>query len=305
MASSVKVNDEGREPPGNPSPSKESKKDSKTKTSRPLKAVYCLQFSTKIPFDFHHGMSEVQKMVTLPNDSVVALDRANRKLKLFSADLEFLHYADVGVAPAGLTVIKNSTVAVSSGDMKNHITLFKVDDNTLQRTKDIEWEHENYAVCDITYADHHFVCLTSKYQSTGKSEICVERIDTDGKRRTVFTENGNAHLGYNLISGSGNYFYICDCYKNKVRCMSYEGKLLWETETSRGPLGIALVKENILVSSFAEGVVSQISLDGHMYKSPVIQELAKPGSICYQRKRKRLLVSRSDTGNPIRVYTID
>ncbi|XP_033762117.1 uncharacterized protein LOC117343746 [Pecten maximus] len=272
--------------------------------SRPLNAVYSLQFSTKIPFDFHHGMSEVQKIVTLPNDSVVALDRANRKLKLFSADLQFLHYVDVGVAPAGLTVVSNSTVAVSSGDIKNHLTLYKTEDNALYQVKVIEWEHENYAVCDITYTDRHFVCLTSKYQNTGESEISVERIDMDGKRNTVFTEKGNAHLGYNLMSGNDGCFYICDCYKNKVRCMSSEGKLLWEVETSRGPLGIAMVAGSILVSSFAEGLVCQITPERQMCSSPVIKDLTKPGSICYQKKRKRLLVSRSDTGNPIRVYTI-
>ncbi|XP_069114616.1 uncharacterized protein [Argopecten irradians] len=272
--------------------------------SRPLKAVYSSQFSTKLPLDFHHGMSEVQKIVTLPNDNVLALDRANRKLKLFSADLQFLHYVDVGVAPAGLTVVSNSIVAVSSGDMKNHITLYKTEDNEIHQTKDIEWENEHYAVCDIAYVNKTFVCLSSKYQKTGVSELSVEQIDIDGKRNTIFSEKGNAHLGYNLLAGEDGRFYICDCYKNKIRCMSFDGKPLWEVETSRGPLGIALVAGSILVSSFAEGLVCQISQDGQMSKSPVIQDLTKPGSICYQRKRKRLLVSRSDTGNPIRVYTI-
>ncbi|OWF46164.1 uncharacterized protein LOC110456069 isoform X2 [Mizuhopecten yessoensis] len=266
----------------------------------PIKGVYCTKFSSRIISDTKEGSYMVQRMVTLPNDRVIVLDRDNTKLKLFSSEYKFMHSVCVSGFPVGLTVVDESTVAVSD-ESTNCIALYTVH-NIVNKSASIQCGREGGYLMDISYSNHHFICLKFNYADKVRT---IERVSMTGQRETVFKGQEWCDIGYHVIARE-NRFYTTECVRDTVRCMTYDGKVLWKRKTPFGPMGITVVRGTLCVVALTKGVVCQLSLDGERYDHQVIQGVTKPYiyCICYQSVRKRLLVSSSIPGEPIKVYTI-
>ncbi|XP_033749407.1 uncharacterized protein LOC117334077 [Pecten maximus] len=277
----------------------EGKKD--TVTALPITGAYCTKFSSKIEEDTKEGNYVVQRMVALPDDRVIVLDRDNIKLKLFSSTYHFLHSVGLGGVPVGLTVVNASSVAVSD-ETTNCITLYAIQDNTIQTSTSLQCGMDNGYLLDIAYSKQHFICLKWDFANRIRT---VERVSMTGHRQTVVQIQDWCDIGYHIIA-MDNCYYTTECASDQVRCMTYDGKQLWKKRTPLGPMGMTTVNRTLCVVSLTKGVVSQLSLDGTIYGHNILQNVTKPYiyCICYQNLRKRLLVSCSEREAPIMVFDI-
>ncbi|XP_021375195.1 uncharacterized protein LOC110464341 [Mizuhopecten yessoensis] len=267
----------------------------------PLKALFERDFSSRVPGDRKNRLIEIQRIVTLPDDRVVVLDKENKKVKLFDADLNLKHYSNVDEDPVGLTVIDKSTLAVS--DKKtNCITLYTVHNNTLQRYKSVSFDKEGWDLYDISYKNQHFLCLSCN-ESGQKSGI--DMVDMAGHRNMIVEEDGNYDLGSHVVAGNRRCFYVSDYYKDQVRCITYAGEQLWTVATPTGPRGLTLVREKLCVVSVVEGMVLQTSMDGNMSDQLLVQGLVHPRCICFQEQRNTFLVAHDQADALIKMYKIE
>lgn len=290
----------GKSSMSGPHPSSEQVRDIGT----PLTGTYTTEFSSRHPSDKKDGLYEVQRMVTLPDDRVVVLDFLNYKLKLFSADYQYQGCIqfDANTGPLGLTVINQSTVAVSSTD-NNTITLYNVQADRLKKSKQIRCQvKDGGRLFDTSYGENVFVCLVYHYK---RSQRSVDIITMSGQAKEITRENGRWSLGHHVKAGDGDCFYVTSGDPDLVSCFSYDGRQLWSVSTDKAYKGITLARGMIFAVLYKEGKVCQISLDGRRYDNDVLHGLTHPYTACYQRQRNRLLVSCNREGEPIKVYKLD
>lgn len=231
----------------------------------------------------------------LPNGNVIFVDKANKTLKLFNTELEFLASFSLDICPQNLCCgEKDSLVHITfSSQMVHGIKVFEVKEasfieketikiaakiGAIARRKDalaiitkslLDYEQNNPYILQMTNVHGH--CLKDfKLQSDEQNIVSAESV--------VISE----HL----------QFLISDTASNCVYCFNTEGEMVFKYQQLRQPTGICVDNKGSFFAT-SPGIVHQVSASGERIRALMKRESIGFCSthICYDNEDGLMVLS--------------
>ncbi|VDH93907.1 Hypothetical predicted protein [Mytilus galloprovincialis] len=223
----------------------------------------------------------------LPNDNILILDKANKKLVLFSRDGEngetvFIFEDD----PNDLCYIKGNLIAVSFHAL---FQIFLIDLSTKMITKTIEVDDSCFGI------ESNGKILIVKLLGGTKS---VFTLDLDGNVLSTFKVPGSRTIRIALCKDR----IVCTDWKDDlVSCYTNDGVLLWthKHENICEPWGITVDKHGfIYVACKGNGRIIVLSEDGKKSRTILSTDngIAEPVAINIDESSSTLLVTNCFNG---------
>lgn len=297
------------------------------KEERPIQAKFMSQISVKVPDDNDKVQCWVTGISVFPSGEVIMVDMANRKIKLFSKDFEFLSQIKLETIPQDISIspVNACNAYFTKPFSKEGIQKVTLSDGKLT-LKESFWTNGTNRGIACTKAGIFTSVQDGRYHDLDINHFKIDLLDYEGKvLQSVSTDSNGSRLFklplYFTVNSTGKQVIVADCIKHLSNVVSVDmsGKIRFKYDSINNnlvtPRGLTIDDDdNIYVTEWERHNVFILSPAGKrlqvLFTNEELREegldgLQKPYQLCYYKKNnaRQLLVSQEGC-NTVKLFTL-
>ncbi|KAL4221294.1 hypothetical protein ACF0H5_019557 [Mactra antiquata] len=308
--------------PAKPKKIKEIKKE-----DRPVQTKFICQKNIKLPDDNKDVQCWITGMGVFPSGEIIMVDMANRKIKLFTKDLEFLSQIKLETIPQDISIspVNASDAYFTKPFSKEGIQKVTLSDGKLT-LKESFWTNGTNRGITCTKAGILTSVQDGRYHDLDINHFKIDLLDYDGQvLQSVSTDLNGSRLFklplYFTVNSTGKQVIVADCIKHLSYVVSVDmtGKVRFKYEGINNnvvtPRGLTIDDEdNIYVTEWERHNVYILSPAGKrlqvLFSNEELREegldgLQKPYQLCfYRRDNTRSLLVSQEGCNTVKVFKL-
>lgn len=294
---------------------------------RSIQAKFVCQKAIQLPDDNQKVQCWITGIGVFPSGEIIMVDMSNRKIKLFSKDLELLSKVQLDAIPQDISVspVNASCAYFTKPFSKEGIQKVIMSDGKLELKEYFVTNGTNRGIA-CTKAGILTSVQDGRYHDVDINHFKIYLLDYTGNiLQSVTTDTTGSRLFklplYFTVNSTGKQIIVADCIKQNsyVLSVDMDGKIKFKYEGMNNnpitPRGLTIDEDdNIYVTEWERNNIYLLSPSGKrlqmLFSHTELQQdkidgLLKPYQLCYYRAegQKRLIVSQ-ESCNKIKVFKL-
>ena len=253
-------------------------------------------------FAFRSGTESLRFCITgmtcLPDDRIVMVDEFNDKLKVFDKNYTLSMTETLYLCVMDLTHVTDNFIALAC---EKEIHLYDIQRRGVRKLSKT-FKMKQYVLGISYYMNRYALACEDKViriLDPQGNETCAIKYDMAfGKPMDL--------IAFLVLDPEENKVYVSDYLQERVICLSFTGRCLWEQKLDSRPSGLLIVRDQLLVSMSDIDSVQVITSKGSRVYNLLTPEdhLYRPHLLAYQERKKRLIITNDENKNNIEVCKI-
>lgn len=253
-------------------------------------------------FPFRSGTEPLRFCVTgitcLPDDRIVMIDEFNDKMKVFDKAYNLIMKETLVACALDMTYVNENFVALAC---EKEIHFYDIQRRGIKKLSRV-FKMKEYVLGISYYMNRYALACEDKVirilDGLGHETCAIPYDVAFGRPMDI--------VNYIVLNPEENMVYVSDYLQERVICMNFSGRYLWEHKLESRPSGLCVVRDQLLVAMSDIDSVQAISGDGSRIYNLLTPEdnLFRPHLLAYQERKRRLIITNDEHKNSIEVCKI-